>query len=457
MDQFELIVIGGGPGGYLCAERAAEGGLSVALFEKEHMGGTCLNEGCVPTKAFLNCAKMYHHAVASADFGVTVKDAKLDHSKAFAHKNNVVKTLVGGVEAKMRANKVNVIRACAKIVGRKEEGFIVEADGKQYAGRRLVIATGSTAAVPPITGLKEGLARGFVGTAKEFLDLEKLPKTMVLMGGGVIGLEMAVYYATAGVKVIVVEMLDKIAGPTDKEISNVVLKACEERGIEFHLSTKVTEIKDKSVLCEKDGKKLEIPCDLVLLALGRAPVTADLGLETLQIEMDRRAIKTDAQLHTNVAGVYAIGDCNGKSMLAHTAYREAEVAVHDMLGVKDAVNYNSIPSVIYTDPECSTVGESKESAEAKGMTVQEIKLPLVYSGRYVAENINGKGFIKLVIDMDRKRVVGAHMVGSYASEIIASIGMMVDTEMSIERLKKFVFPHPTVGEVIHDALYSIKF
>ncbi len=456
MQQFELIVIGGGPGGYLCAERAAQGGLgAVALFEKNRLGGTCLNVGCVPTKALLNCAKMYHHATDSETFGVTVEGAKFDHAKALAHKKNVVNTLVGGVEMTMKRNKVTVINAAAKITGRTAEGFTVEANGETYLGRRLVIATGSECAVPPITGLKEGLASGFVVTNIEALDLEVLPKNMVLMGGGIIGLEMGCYFAAAGVKVTVVEMLDKVAGPTEKKASEMIMKSCQAKGIEFYLSSKVTAVKEGVVVAEKDGKSFEIPCDKVLLALGRSPYTAGLGLENINVEMDRRAIKVDSQCRTSVAGVYAIGDVNGKLMLAHTAYREAEVAVNDMLGKKDAVNYDSISSVIYTDPECASVGETKDSAAKKGMNVKEIELPLMFSGRYVAENPGGKGFLKLVVDLDKNCLVGAQMVGGYASETIVSLGMMVDSQMSIERLKKFVFPHPTVGEVIHDALYSL--
>ena len=455
MELFDLLVIGGGPGGYLCAERAAQGGMKVCLFEKKSLGGTCLNEGCIPTKTLLNSAKMYRHATESAAFGVTAENVKFDHAKVVARKGQVVKTLVGGVGATMKAHKVNVVTADAVIKGRDAEGFAVEANGERYVGKKLVIAAGSETVVPPVPGLKEGIASGFVTTNREVLDLTELPKKLVAIGGGVIGLEMAYYFASVGVPVTVIEMMPKIAGATDPEICKILQKSCEKHGMEFKLSAKVLEVKNGSVVYEENGEKKEIACDKVLLAAGRKPATAGIGLESLNLQMDRAAIVTDRFLCTNVSGVYAVGDCNGKLMLAHTAYREAEVAVNHMLGKKDEMRYDVIPSVIYTDPEVASVGLSAEAAKAKGMNVKEIKLPMIYAGRYVAEVDNGDGFIKLVVDTDRNRLVGCFMVGSYASEIIMTATMMVDTELTPARLQKMVFPHPTVAEVIREALFKI--
>ena len=455
MELFDLLVIGGGPGGYLCAERAAQGGLKVALFERRALGGTCLNEGCIPTKTLLNSSKMYRHATESAAFGVTVTGATYDHAKVIDRKNKVVKTLVSGVGATMSANKVTVITGDAKIAGRTEGGFAVEANGTTYNGRRLAIASGSETVVPPVPGLKEGLQSGFVVTNREVLDLKELPKDLVVIGGGVIGLEMAYYFASVGVKVTVIEMMPKIAGATDPEICKVLQDSFVKRGMVFKLSSKVLEVKANSVIYEENGEKKEIACDKVLLSAGRKPSTANMGLETLGLQMDRAAIVVDRHLCTTVQNVYAIGDCNGKVMLAHTAYREAEVAVNHMLGKPDEMRYDVIPAVIYTDPEVASVGHSKEGAEKLGMHVKEVKLPMSYAGRYLAENEGGKGFIKLIVDTDRNRLVGCHMVGSYASEIIMTATMMVDTEMHPDRLKKLVFPHPTVAEMIREAIFHI--
>ena len=455
MELFDLLVVGGGPGGYLCAERAAQGGMKVALFEKRALGGTCLNEGCIPTKTLLNSSKMYRHATESEAYGVTVTGAAYDHAKVVARKDKVVKTLVSGVGATMGANKVTVITGKAVISGRADEGFAVNANGTTYIGRRLVIASGSETVIPPVPGLKEGLVSGFVVTNREVLNLTTLPKNLVVIGGGVIGLEMAYYFASVGVKVTVIEMMPKIAGATDPEICKVLTEAFEKRGMVFKLSCKVLEVKASSVIFEENGEKKEIACDKVLLSAGRRPATAGIGLETLGLQMDRAAIVTDRHLCTTVQNVYAIGDCNGKLMLAHTAYREAEVAVNHMLGKPDEMRYDVIPSVIYTDPEVASVGYSKEGAEKAGMHVKEVKLPMSYAGRYLAETNGGKGFIKLVVDTDRNRLVGCHMVGSYASEIIMTATMMVDTEMNPERLKKLVFPHPTVAEIIREAIFHI--
>ncbi len=455
METFDLLVLGGGPGGYLCAERAAQNGLKVALFEKKALGGTCLNEGCIPTKTLLNSSKMYRHAKESEAFGVTSENVKFDHAKVIERKNGVVKTLVAGVGATMKANKVTVISANGVIKGKTANGFEVEADGNTYAGAKLVIASGSETVVPPVPGLKEGLASGFVLTNREVLDETALPESMVVIGGGVIGLEMAYYFASVGTKVTVIEMMPKIAGATDPEICKILTDAFKKRGMEFKLSCKVLEVKEKSVIYEENGEKKEIACDKVLLSAGRKPSTANIGIETLNVEMDRAAVKTDRHLCTNVSGVYAIGDCNGKLMLAHTAYREAEVAVNHMIGVKDEMRYDVIPSVIYTDPEVASVGLSLDNAKEKGINAKEVKLPLSYAGRYLAETESGKGFIKLVVDQDKNRLVGCHMVGSYASEIIMTATMMVDTELTPTRLKKLVFPHPTVAEIIREAIFHI--
>ncbi len=454
MERFDLIVIGGGPGGYLCAERAAQGGLRVALMEGKHLGGTCLNEGCIPTKTLLYSAKLYRHATESEDFGVIGEKVVFDHAKVIQRKGRVVKSLVNGVASAMKANKVTVVTENGRIAGRTAEGFRVLAGEQEYIGDRLVLATGSETAVPPIPGLKEALASGFAVTNRELLDCEKLPETLAVIGGGVIGLEMACYFASVGTHVTVIEALPKIAGPVDPEMCRIIMDAYKDT-MDFKLSCPVKALTADAVVYEQDGQRQELKCGMVLVSVGRKPFTAGLGLETLGVETDRGAIVTDRHMCTNVAGVYAVGDCNGKAMLAHTAYREAEVAVHHMLGQPDEVRYNVIPTVLYTEPEVADVGETKQSAEALGLRVKEIKLPMNYAGRYQAENEKGKGFIKLVVDLDTHRVLGCHMIGSYASELILPAAMMVDTELPVERLKKMVFPHPSVGEIIREALFQL--
>ena len=292
-------------------------------------------------------------------------------------------------------------------------------------------------------------------TNREILALHDAPKTLCCIGGGVIGLEMACYFASIGTKVIVVEMMPKIAGATDPEICALLMKTYQKNGMEFHLNARVQSVTEQSVIYEDADGVHEIPCDKVLLSAGRRANTAGCGLETLGIRTERGAICTDEHMMTNVPNVYAVGDCNGKLMLAHTAYREAEVAVNGMLGKKDRIDYSIIPSVIYTTPEVACVGETEQSAKEKGLDVQIVKAPMALSGRYLAENPKGDGFCKLLYDRKNRCVVGVHLVGSYASEIIYGAAMMVHSKLPVQHLDKIVFPHPTVGEVVREALFLL--
>jgi len=451
---YDLIVIGGGPAGYLASERAAEAGLNTLLIEKRFIGGVCLNEGCIPSKALLYSAKIYDNAVHGEKYGVTVEGIKLNHAAVIARKQKVIDTLVGGIKMKLKKLKVTIVEGVAHIEPRTAEGLNVSANGTVYTGARLLIATGSEAAVPPIPGLKDGLAAGFVLTNREILDIQEVPARLVVIGGGVIGLEMASYFVTAGSQVTIIEMLDKIAGPTDAEISKILQKSYEKKGVSFKLGAKVVELTKTGVIYELNGEKITVEADKVLLSIGRRPSSAGLGLENIGIEAVRGAIKTDEQGRTGVAGVYAAGDVNGQIMLAHVAYRESEVCVNTMLGKKDIMRYNAVPSVIYTNPEVGCIGETEETAKAKGMDVECVSLTMNYSGRYVAENEGGNGICKLIIDKKYNKLVGLHMIGNYSSEIIYGAAMMIETEMRIDDIKEIIFPHPTVSEVIREGLFE---
>jgi len=450
---YDVLVIGGGPAGYLAAERAAQGGLSVTLFEKRAMGGVCLNEGCMPTKTYLNSVKIYDYARNGAAYGVSAQNVTLDHKAVVERKNKVVKTLVSGVEMKMKAHKVNVVNGAAVITGRSGEAFTVEAGDVIYAGKQLLIAAGSEAVVPPIAGVKEGFEAGYVVTSREILELQEIPAKLAVIGGGVIGLEMAAYFAAAGSKVTVIEMLNNIAGYNDLEISSLLMKDLQKKGIEFNLGCKVIEVAKGSVTFEKGGKAEKLDADVTLMAIGRRASITGLGLESLGIYTERGAVVTDNNLRTNVAGVYAIGDINGKSMLAHTAYREAEVAVNHILKKRDTMRYDAIPGVIYTSPEVAGVGETEESAKEKGMDFIVKKLSMRYSGRFVAENEKGDGLCKLLIETGTERLIGVHLIGSYSSEIIYGAAMMIESRWPVKDLKELVFPHPTVSEIIREALF----
>ena len=451
---FDLIVIGGGPGGYLAAERAAHAGLKTLLFEKRSLGGVYLNEGCIPSKALLNSAKIYDHARHAADYGVSCSDVTIDQAAVVARKAKVVRTLVNGVKAKMKMHGVTVVMEEAVITGKTGDGFTVSAAGNTYTGKKLIIATGSSPAVPPIPGIKENLS-DFVMTNREVLDLTQIPEKLTVIGGGVIGLEMAAYYATVGSQVTVVEMLDHIAGPTDREISNMLQKELEKKGITFLLSHKCLSVEAGKVWAEApSGEKIAIEADKVLLSIGRRANTQGIGLETIGVNVERTGIPTDTMCRTNVPDVYAIGDVNGHHMLAHTTYREAEVAVAVILGKKDAMRYNANPSVIYTQPEIASVGKTEEECKEKGIDYEVSKLSMRYSGRFVAENEGADGLCKIIIDKKRRTILGVHMIGAYTGEIIWGAAEMIEMQLRVTDARQIIFPHPTVSEIIREVLWE---
>ena len=428
--MYDLVILGGGPAGYHAAELAAKSGLKTLLFEKRNLGGVCLNEGCIPSKALLYSAKLYDYAKGEGQkYGVSCKDPILDYAAAVKRKDKVVKTLVAGIEATLKKAGVEIIRELGVIKGKVADGFEVEAEGKAYRARHLLICTGSESLVPPIKGIESAM------TNREILALTTIPQTLAVIGGGVIGLEMASLFNSAGSKVTVHEMMDKIAGPFDREISQELQKMYEKKGVAFKLGATVKDV-------------AELGAEKTLVCVGRKPVIAGVGLENLGVPVKDGMLLTDEFMKTGVPNVYAAGDVNGKYMLAHTAYREAEVAVNNILGVRDIMEYNAIPSVIYTNPEAAGIGETLESAKAQGMDAVETKLPMQYSGRFLAENEGGGGVCKLV--WSGGRLIGGHMLGNPSSEIVTILSTLLFREMSLDQIKKIIFPHPTVAEIIKE-------
>ena len=450
---FDLIVIGGGPAGYLAAERAGKAGLNVICFEKNNIGGVCLNEGCIPTKTMLYSAKLFDGAVNGEKYGISSSGLSIDHGKVLARKNKVVKMLTSGVKASLKSSNVTLVEAEAIITGKTGGNYMVAANGTVYAGKRILIATGSSPVVPPIPGLAEGMESGFVMTNREALNIAEPPEKLAVIGGGVIGLEMASYYNSIGADVTVIEMLDHIGGENDIDLIRILQKNYEKKGIKFYLNSKVAEIGEDEVVFEKDGQIQKIPADKVLLSVGRRPNISGIGLENINILTEKGAVVTDERMQTNQPEVYAAGDVNGRSMFAHTAYREAEVAVNNMLGIRDTMRYNAIPSVIYTNPELASVGETEAAARSKGMDIDTVMISMRFSGRYLAENEGGDGIAKLVLDREKKTIVGAQVLANYSSEFIVTCGTFIELGMTVDEIKKIVFPHPTVGEIIREAVF----
>ncbi len=445
--KYQLAIIGGGPAGYTAAEVAGKAGLSVVLFEKKSLGGVCLNEGCIPTKTLLYSAKVYDYARHASKYAVNVPEASFDAAKIVARKQKVVRKLVLGIKSKLTAHGVSIVTGEATILDKNT----VKCGEETYECDNLLLCTGSDTFIPPIPGLDTVS----YWTHRDALDCKALPASLTIVGGGVIGMEFASYFNSMGVQVTVIEMLDKILGPMDRELSAMLQADYAKRGIRFLLSTKVVRIENGeeniSVHCEPlEGEPIVVQAEKLLMSVGRRPVTSGFGLENLGLELtERRCIKVDAHLQSSVPGVYVCGDLNGVSLLAHTAVREAEVAVHHIIGKEDTMSYQAIPGVVYTNPEIAGVGLTEEAAQATGIAYQVLKLPMAFSGRFVAENEGVNGVCK-VITAEDGTVLGAHMLGNPASELIVIAGIAIEDGKKAEDWKRYVFPHPTAGEIFRE-------
>lgn len=446
--KYDVAIIGGGPAGYTAAEKAAKGGLSTVLFEKNALGGVCLNEGCVPTKTLLYSAKTYDQIKHASKYAVSAENPSFDYPKIIARKNKVVKKLTAGIRMKMKESGVEVIAGEAMIQGKTDEGNILIQCAEQiYEAKNLLVCTGSESVIPPIPGVNETE----YWTSREALQSKELPASLIIIGGGVIGMEFASFFNSMGTEVQVVEMLDKILGPMDKELSDMLQAEYAKRGVKFYLGHKVTGIHGQEVTVEKDGESFTLHGEKVLLSVGRRPVTKGFGLETLALEPFRNGIKVNEYMQTSLPNVYACGDITAFSLLAHIAVSEAEVAIDHILGKDRAMSYKAIPGVVYTNPEIAGVGKTEEELQTSGTPYQVKKIPMAFSGRFVAENEMGNGVCKLILAEDGT-LIGAHLLGNPASELIVIAGIAIEKGMKAEELTSFVFPHPTVGEILKEAL-----
>lgn len=446
--DFDIIIIGGGPGGYVAAIKAAQLGKKTCIIEEKHYGGVCLNEGCIPTKALLRSAEALKEVKESSKFGVVdveTADAKLNMKKVQKRKTQIVRQLVGGVEGLLRGNKVTAVNGTGRFVDKNT----VAVGDEKYTAENIIIASGSNVKMLSIKVSE----KANVLTSKEALNLDYTPKDIVIIGGGVIGIEFAYFLNSIGTKVTVVEFLDRILPMVDREITDQVVKKLTKEGIAIYTGAGVSEIKEDSVLFNMDGKTVKIPASTVLMAVGRAANTEGLNLEAVGIKTVRGAIETNLKLETNVPNIYAIGDVNGKAMLAHTASMEGLIAVENICGHNKEMDYGKIPSAIYIQPEIASVGLTEEQAAEKYKNIKVGKFPLLANGKAKVAGEEA-GMIKVIIDANLGEILGVHMFSIHATDMISEVVVAMNLEATAEEIINTIHPHPTVSEAIHEAFHA---
>ena len=456
MSKYFLAIIGGGPAGYTAAERASKAGKDVVLFEQNAVGGTCLNVGCIPTKSLLYGAKQYYNATHAQKYGVTAENVTFDFAAMQKRKTIIVRKLVAGIKQRLNNEHCTLVSGFAKVESRTDELVTISCNGETYEAENLMICTGSTNFVPPIPGIKDNPA---VWDSTDALAATELPKSIIIVGGGVIGMEFATLYHELGIPVTVIEALPSILPNLDPEVVTVLADKYRKAGINILTETRVEKIDGSEVFISSpsSASSVSIPssfsADKILVSVGRR---ANLnGLEALNdIELNRGAIVIDDFCKTNLPNVYACGDVTGKIMLAHVAARQAEVAVGRLLKQipLQRIAYNAIPSVVYTNPEIASVGITESQAESMSIPVEVRKLPMTFSGRFMAENEGETGLCKMIVDAKNHSVLGVHMIGNPCSEFVSAASFAVRMGYTVAEFQQVVFPHPTVSEILHEIL-----
>jgi len=439
-----VVVIGGGPGGYPAAIRAAQLGAKVTIIEKDEFGGTCLNRGCLPTKALLQSAGMYHGAKEAKTFGINVGDVKIDFPAVMARKNTVVKQLVGGLGGILKSHGMTIIKGTGEII----DANTVKANGEEIKCDKIIIATGSVPARPPIDGIDNCI------TSNEALDLEKLPKSILIIGGGVIGMEFAQIMNQMDVAVTVVEMLPQILPTEDAELSKTFAGMCQKAGIEIHTNTSVSKVAKKGKKKVVSFGDQEKSVDLVLVAVGRAPYTEGLGLDKAGVAMEKGFVKVNEYLETSVKGIYAIGDAIGNYMLAHVATAEGETTAVNCVGTPHRMDYRSVPRGVYTTPEVASVGMTEEEAKAKYGELEIGRFPFVGCGKALVIN-ETEGMVKIITEKKYGEVVGAAILGPHATDLINELAVAIQMEATFEEIAHTIHAHPTIAESIMEAALDV--
>lgn len=449
MKKYDLGIIGGGPGGYVAAIRAAQLGLSVAVIEKDVVGGTCLNRGCIPTKTYLKHTELIKELKRMDEFGIMVDGYSIDWNKMRKRKDGVVKKLTGGIRGLFKKNGVDLIKGTGEALNKNEIKVSGEDEDKIWA-ENIIIATGSAPVVPNLKGMDlDGVI-----TSREALDLDELPDRIVIIGGGVIGIEMASIYSSLGVEVSIVEILPDILVNFDEEMVKVLKKTLEKDGVKLFTDSKVTEIisENDELIVKVDSEKVDqISTDKVLAAVGRKPVFT--GLDKLDLEKENGFIKVDSHMQTSIPGVYAIGDVTGGMLLAHEASAEGIAAVKNIKGEYE-LRDNLIPNCVYSLPEIASVGMTEKEAEAEGYEVNIGRFPFMASGKAVAAG-HEEGFVKVISDKKWDQILGVQIIGPHATDLIAEAAVAIKLESTTEVLANTIHAHPTLSESVKEAAEDV--
>lgn len=446
----DLVIIGGGPGGYVAAIRAAQLGVKAVIVEKDRIGGTCLNRGCIPTKAFYRNAQLVHDIKRSEEFGIKLEGMTLDMGQMLARKQQAVDRLVGGISQLLKANGVEVLEGTGKLTADKTVE-VTDAAGTvtSLAAKNILIASGSTPVKPPIPGIE---LPGVV-TSDEMLNQEKIPESLVIIGGGVIGIEFAGIFNALGTRVTVVECMPQILPSLDGDISKRLALALKKKGITLETEVRVKEIlhRENGLVVSAEGKKgeLMLPAESVLVSTGRAVNTKDLNLDAVGVEYDKKGIKVNESYETHVPGIYAIGDVIGGQMLAHVASEEGKAAVENMMGLKGHMNYSAVPGCVFTFPEVAAVGVSEEEAKSRGITYSSSKFLFGANGKALTMG-EEEGFVKVMAD-DTGKVIGVHIMGPHASDLIHEAALAVENGLTVSQVAKTIHAHPTLSEAFVEA------
>jgi dihydrolipoamide dehydrogenase len=446
--DYDVAVIGAGPGGYVTAIKAAQMGKKTCIIEKDYLGGTCLNVGCIPTKTLIKTANLLRQIREASAFAIegipdtlTVSMPKLQERK-----KTVVNQLVGGVNGLLRGNKVEIIKGAGRFI----DPHTLQAGDRRVSAEYIIVATGSRAIIPSFISME---GQNNLLTSTEALNLDYIPERAVIVGGGVIGVEFAYLLNRLGSRVTVLELLDHILPMVDKEVSVMAQKRMEKDGISFRLGVKVLKVKDNAVFYAEDGKENEIQADAVLMAVGRAPNTEGLNAESIGLKFERNAIAADENMRTNIENIYAIGDVNGKVMLAHTASHEGLAALGAISGGHASVNYDHIPSCIYLEPEIACIGLTEEQARERYDAVKVGKFPIAANGKSLVEG-DTDGLFKVIIDGTYGEILGAHLYGQHVTEMIGEVSVAMAGELTAEELLNAIHPHPTVNEALPEAFMA---